>query len=492
MEKMSDKSEENKMKTAQAIHKTEVIAIRALLCVGVISFSLLVAGAFWLFSKPPQRRSASELVKVLRAVPVKLGDVQIRLGGYGTVESIREVTLSSQIKGRIIMKSVDLKAGQLIKKGQVIAKIDTMDYDIALQETSAEVTKLKAELIQLKQYIKDWEEELDKEKKILELCISDFRRQFNLQRKGASAKKAVETAQRQVVNQRKAVINTQSTINQKRLQVATLQASLKGAVARENQARINIERSVIRSPFDGRLKELYIDNGEFVVAGSKICDIADDTKLEIPVSLDAAEVAQAMGMIEHKIAAKATHWFKNPEKREVKIVWTEGSGLCEWKGRIERIKDFCPETRTVTFIIRPEKFIKGSSGFFPLLPGMFCKVFFSGITLKNSVKVSWLAVQLDGDAYVVNQNGRLEERKINVFPIKSDKAIICGGLKDGDLLVVQRLPRGLVNGMLVRPVNPDTNVAYKLKVDEKKDKKGTPPDKNSDKKQELKKAVKEK
>jgi RND family efflux transporter MFP subunit len=514
MEKMNDNSKEKKKNAVRAIRriivdnfkdrgaaaqvvrkiindsfedkKTKIIAIRALLCVWAIAFSLLLAGVFWLFSKPPQRRPASELVKVLRAVPVELEDVQIKLCGYGTVESIREVTLSSQIKGRIIMKSVDLKAGQLIKKGQIIAKIDTMDYDIALQETSAEVTKLKAELIQLKQYIKDWEEELDKEKKILELCISDFRRQFKLQRKGASAKKAVETAQRQVVNQRKAVINTQSTINQKRLQVATLQASLKGAIAREKQARINIERSIISSPFDGRLKELYIDNGEFVSAGSKICDIADDTKLEIPVSLDAAEVAQAMGMIEHKVNAKTLHWFKTPKKREVKIVWTEGTGLCEWEGRIERIKKFCPETRTVTFIVRPEKFVKGSSGFFPLLPGMFCKVFFSGITLKNAVRVSWLAVQLDGDAYVVNQDGRLEERKIKVFPIKSEKAIICGGLKDGDLLVVQRLPRGLVNDMRARPVNPDTNVAYKLKKNDGKSSKTESSSKDKDRKQEQK------
>jgi hypothetical protein len=193
-----------------------------------------------------------------------------------------------------------------------------------------------------------------------------------------------------------------------------------------------------------------------------------------------------MGMIEHKVNAKTLHWFKTPKKREVKIVWTEGTGLCEWEGRIERIKKFCPETRTVTFIVRPEKFVKGSSGFFPLLPGMFCKVFFSGITLKNAVRVSWLAVQLDGDAYVVNQDGRLEERKIKVFPIKSEKAIICGGLKDGDLLVVQRLPRGLVNDMRARPVNPDTNVAYKLKKNDGKSSKPESSSKDKDRKQEQK------
>ena len=441
--------------------KAEVIAIRGIMCAGVLAFALLLAGSFMLFWSAPKRRPISELTKVLRAVPVKLGDVKLKLAGYGTVEPIREVTLSSELKGRITMKSIDLKAGQLVTKGQVLAKIDAVDYEIALQKASAEVMRIRSELIQLIQYIKDWETEIEKDKKILGLCMSDYERQLKLQRQGASAQKAVEAAQRIVVNQRKAIINSQSNINQKRLKIPTLQAGLEGAISQEKQADINLKRSVIRSPFNGRLKKLYIDHGELASPGTKLFDIADDTRLEIPVSLDASEVAQAMGMIKHKSEKKYSNWFKTPENKKVRIQWTEGPELCEWEGDIERVKDFCADTRTVTFIIRPVKFTKGSGGYFPLLSGMFCKVFFRGITLKNAVAVSWLAVQLDGNAYVVNEQGRLEERKIKVFPTKSEEAIIFGGLKDGDLLVAQRLPRGLINGMKVRAINPKTRLAYK-------------------------------
>lgn len=440
--------------------KNEIIVIRTILCVGVLLFSLLLAASFMLFMSAPKRRSTSELTKVLRAVPVKLGNVELKLNGYGTVEPIREVTLSSELKGRITMKSIDLKAGQLVTKGQILAKIDAVDYEIALQKAESEVMRIRAELIQLIQCIKDWEEELKKEKKILALCMSDYERQIKLQRRGASAQKSVEVAQRLVVNQRKAILNAQSDINQKRLQIATLQAGLKGAVSQERQADINLKRSVIRSPFNGRLKKLYIDHGELANPGTKLFDIADDTQLEIPVSLDASDVAHSMGMIKQKSEKKYSNWFKTPENKKVIIQWTEGPKLCEWEGRIERVKDFCAETRTVTFIIRPVKFLKGSSGYFPLLSGMFCKVFFNGITLKNTAAVSWLAVQLDGNSYVINREGRLEERKIKVFPTKSEEAIICEGLKDGDLLVVQRLPRGLINGMKVRAINPETGFAY--------------------------------
>ncbi len=457
--------------------RAEIIAIRTAMCIGVLAFAALLVVVFMLFSPSPKRRSSEELVKVLKAVPVKLGDVELKLTGYGTVEPIQEVTLSSELKGRITMKSIDLKEGELVKKGQILAKIDAIDYEIALQKASAEVSRLRSELIQLKQYIKDWKEELEKEKNILALCVSDYHRQLKLQLRGATAKKAVEAAQRIVVTQRKALINTQSNINQKSLQVAILQASLKSAISQEEQASINLKRSVIRSPFDGRLKTLYIDHGELATPGTKLFDIADDTKLEIPVSLDASEVAYAMGMIKHESKKHYSNWFRKPENRKVRIQWTEGSDLCIWEGRIERVKDFCAETRTVTFIVRPIKFLKGSSGYFPLLSGMFCKVFFSGITLKNAATATWLAVQLDGNAYVINKEGRLEQRKIKVFPTKSEQAIIYEGLRNGDFLVVQRLPRGLINGMKVRAINPKTGLAYKIEADNQKKDQKPPADK---------------
>ncbi len=440
--------------------KAEIIVIRSAMCIGVLAFAFLLVLVFMLFSPSAKSRSGSELVKVLKAVPVKLGNVELKLAGYGTVEPIQEVTLSSELKGRIAMKSVDLKEGELVKKGQILAKIEAIDYEIALQKASAEVMRLRSELIQLKQYIKDWTEELEKEKNILALCVSDYQRQLKLQRRGASAQKSVETAQRVMVTQRKALINGQSNINQRTLQVAILQASLKAAVSQEKQASINLERSVIRCPFNGRLKTLYIDHGELAAPGTKLFDIADDTKLEIPVSLDASEVAYAMGMIKHESEKQYSNWFKNPENRDVKIQWTEGTDLCIWTGRVERVKDFCADTRTVTFIVRPVKFLKGSSGYFPLLSGMFCKVFFNGITLKNAATVSWLAIQLDGNAYVINKKGRLEQRKVKVFPTKSEEAVIYKGLEDGDFLVVQRLPRGLISGMKVRAVNPGNGIAY--------------------------------
>ncbi|QSH41760.1 efflux RND transporter periplasmic adaptor subunit [Lentisphaerota bacterium ZTH] len=441
--------------------KEHTVKMRLIVCSIILGVAALITVILFAFKEKPRKRSSEELIKSLMATPIKTTDVHLKLSGYGTAEPIRDVTLSSELKGRIVMKSADLKAGMLVKKGQVLAKIDVSDYEIDLKEAKADMAQLKSQRVELVQLIKDLYDQLEKEQALLKLCISDYVRQRDLQRKGISAKKAMEEAQRQVVSQRKTIINTKSQLNQRRIQLSTVDAQIERAKAVIRMAEINIERSTIASPFRGRINKMYIDNGEYVQPGTQLFDIADDTQLEIPVALDAYDVAKMLGL-SSRDPKQYLNWFKNPEKTEVKIIWAEDPELCVWKGKISRIKEFCPETRTVKIIIRPTQFEKGRKGFFPLVSGMFCKVSFEGMTLKGAVKIPWVAVQLDGDVYVVNSKGRLEQRKIKIFGTEGDFAIISAGLKSGDLLIVQRLPRGLVNGMKVKPINPADGQPYIL------------------------------
>jgi multidrug efflux pump subunit AcrA (membrane-fusion protein) len=88
---------------------------------------------------------------------------------------------------------------------------------------------------------------------------------------------------------------------------------------------------------------------------------------------------------------------------------------------------------------------------------MFSKATIYGKILKDAVKIPWVAVQFDRDVYVVDQENRLQERKIEIFSSDGEKAIVSSGLKAGDRLVAQRLPRGIVNGMKVKPASAMTD-----------------------------------
>jgi multidrug efflux pump subunit AcrA (membrane-fusion protein) len=144
------------------------------------------------------------------------------------------------------------------------------------------------------------------------------------------------------------------------------------------------------------------------------------------------------------------NWFRKPSgKTPVKITWMESERACSWIGKITQIRNFDKITRTLVVTVVPVKPTDDSTNQFPLVDGMFCKVTFTGQTLKNAMLIPWSAVQLDGDAFTIDKNNILHQRKIKIYSMHDDKVIVNGGLPEGEMLVTQRLPRGIVNGSKV-------------------------------------------
>ena len=63
------------------------------------------------------------------------GDIGINLNALGTVTSLATVTIRTQISGYLI--KVDFKEGDEVKKGDLIAEIDSRPYEAALAQQRA-------------------------------------------------------------------------------------------------------------------------------------------------------------------------------------------------------------------------------------------------------------------------------------------------------------------------------------------------------------------
>ena len=152
-------------------------------------------------------------------------------------------------------------------------------------------------------------------------------------------------------------------------------------------------------------------------------------------------------------------WFKKPEGVEVIIEWPEAPERCCWYGRIKRVKKFDPETRTVVLMTTATKRYKTTTKEkeLPLVAGMFCRVTFKGRTVKNAATIPWIALQLNDKIAVVGEDSRLEERTPKIELVNQDNIIITGGIKSGEKVITQRLPRGIVNGTKVKVIEVSSN-----------------------------------
>ena len=121
-----------------------------------------------------------------------------------------------------------------------------------------------------------------------------------------------------------------------------------------------------------------------------------------------------------------------------------------------------PRTRTVGVIIEVDKpYARVQPGRRPpLVKGLFVDVILSGRPQQNRMVIPLSALH-GQQVYVVNQEQRLEQRKVTIGSKGTDYAIIISGLQAGEQVVISDLISA-VEGMLLKPVTDDATLKQLL------------------------------
>ncbi|GED67826.1 hypothetical protein BRE01_15280 [Brevibacillus reuszeri] len=193
-----------------------------------------------------------------------------------------------------------VKEGDKVKKGQVIAKIDTSDVDSKILDIDAQMELARANLAKA-QVGSEPEEVAQENERVLQAqreydtAKKEYDRMHQLFTSGASTQQELDKAKSQVDS-------TLSTLN-----VAKQQLSLKKKGPRKEeiasqQAQINklqVERgqlekdrvqSVLVAPADGTIIAVAADNGQYVNKGTEILTLANLDNLLIQADINESDV----------------------------------------------------------------------------------------------------------------------------------------------------------------------------------------------------------
>ncbi len=218
------------------------------LAVVLIGTLTLVSLAWWALAQqgPPGSRPSFKFAQVNR------GNLEVLVSSTGTLAAVETVEIGTQASGTIEQLLVDYN--DQVKKGQVLAVLDQSSFNASVNKAKAEVLKAQAELKQAE---------------------NEFRRNAPLFDKGY------------ISEQEFLPITTA---------VATTKASLQSAEANRQQAQINLEHTVIRSPIDGTVIDRSIDAGQTVAASLStptLFLIAEDlAQMQIETQVDETDIGQ--------------------------------------------------------------------------------------------------------------------------------------------------------------------------------------------------------
>lgn len=228
----------------------------------IVAVALAVAAGAWYLVQ----RDAGADTGTWRTVEVEQGDIRVAISATGTLSAISTVVVGSQISGQVTDVLVDFN--DKVEQGQVIAKIDPSSYQAQIEQGSAQIANARASLAQAQASLKNAE--------------LDYRRKAELGDRQLVARSDIDLAR--------------AALDQARAQVASAQAQIGQQTAATQTTRINLERTVIRSPVDGVVLTRTIEPGQTVAASlqaPELFTIAEDlSKMKIELAVDEADIGQ--------------------------------------------------------------------------------------------------------------------------------------------------------------------------------------------------------
>ena len=436
--------------TKKAPVRAKQILIRIIICLMVLLFGLLVMNRLSALKKPPVEVKRTEQALQVEGTLVKTEDITVVLTGYGEVKALNTVSISPEISGRVVHVHPRLDSGEIIPRDAILFKIDSRVYAATLQEANASLQQLKNTVLRLeKQFALDRKRQktIERNQDLAQLEFKRIKELFEINDVGTRS--GVDKAEQSYNAALDQADQMSRALALYPLQIQEVKSSIEAAKARVAIAKVNLLRCRVTSPFTGRIKNASIEIGQYVTPGQPVVTMADDTLLEIQVSLDARDARQWL-LFDNTPAESLTTWFSKPSPVVCKLRWTENPEAELWAGIMDRVVQFDPQTRTLTVAVKLDTSgpqLDATSPF-PLVEGMFCMVDIPGKTLRNVVRLPRWSVSFENTVYMLTDESRLKTVPVTVIYAEGENVFVSQGLTPGQTVVTTRLNDPLENALL--------------------------------------------
>ena len=225
----------------------------------LLGLAVAAGAAYYFFSSNSKQETTYLTESVTR------GNVEKTVVASGSVESVNEVDVGAQVSGKITKLYV--KLGQEIKKGEMIADIDSTTQINTLNTKKAALVSYQAQL--------------KAKKTAYDVALSSYNRLSKLYTQKATSLDSLNTAK--------------STLDNAKAEMEAIEANIKQAEIEVNTAETNVGYTKITAPMDGTIVSVPVSEGQTVNANQTtptIVTIADLSKMKIKPEISEGDITK--------------------------------------------------------------------------------------------------------------------------------------------------------------------------------------------------------
>jgi RND family efflux transporter MFP subunit len=315
----------------------------------------------------------------VRVITARPESVQLVVRSQGSVAPRTESDLVPEVSGRVVWTSPSLVSGGFFEEGELLLRLDPLDYEIQVTKAKAAVARTEGEL--------------------------DHARQSRERQDGLAERD----------------IASPSQLDEARRASRVAQAALDEAHASLAQARRDFARTEITAPYSGRVRDERVDVGQFVSRGDSIATIyaTDYVEIRLPIPDD-------------QLAYLELPLFRDKggvaEEPEVSLRARFAGEEHTWTGRIVRTEgEIDARSRMVHVVARVEDpyGVKDQVSA-PLAVGLFVRAEIAGPEVGDVVVVPRSALRDDQSILVMDDEQRLRRRPVEVLRVDRDEVLVRG------------------------------------------------------------------
>ncbi|RMH58679.1 MAG: efflux RND transporter periplasmic adaptor subunit [Candidatus Hydrogenedentota bacterium] len=373
----------------------------------VLPFLIVLAGILatvaLILTRPRAPRKHPEILPPLVEVfTARTSSHPLTLIAHGTVTPKQESLISADVGGRVVWINPHLVEGGRLSSGEPLLRIDDRDYAAAVKEAEARLARTRTQL-----------------------SIEQSRREIALREweifssEETSPVAAPELARRDP-------------------QYAQAQADFLAAEAALNKARLDLERTVPKSPFDALVIEESAELGEVISPQAPFATLVatDEYEVELSVPVEDLPLLGFASSSRTSSSASPTGAVVLPPRNS-----SLGTRRLRYRGYVKRLLGTVePQGRMARVVVGvPHPFRTMDGIAFPLLLNSYATVQIDAGRIDRAFAVPAKALRENHSLWLLTADNRLAVRSVTVAWQDGDTLLITTGLKEGDRVITTNL-----------------------------------------------------
>jgi len=284
----------------------------AILVSSVLVFSLTLTAC----SSQPQAPMSMPPAPV-EALPLKTINVAEYSDFVATLISRNSVNVQSRVTGQV--SAIHVKAGQHVRKGQLLMQIDPLEQLAAVSSTAAAASASKSQIAQARDSLKSLQEQRKGLQSIVETANSQLKRYQTLLDQKSASRMDVEKYANEAQQAQANLESNSAQIMAQRATIAAVQSQARQAASANQQQRAQLQFYRITAPFDGVVGDIPVKQGTYVESTDPLLSVTNNTRLEINLNVPSEKAAELhSGMLiqivdaDGKTIAQASTSFISP------------------------------------------------------------------------------------------------------------------------------------------------------------------------------------